>query len=33
MEKWEPIFWIIGSGVAFFALLMLWEMIKNKRRN
>lgn len=32
MEKWEPIFWIIGSGLAFFVLLMLWESLKNKKK-
>lgn len=32
MGKWEPIFWIIGSGVGFFVLLMLYESLKNKRK-
>lgn len=32
MEKWEPILWIIGCGLVFFVLLMLWESLKNKRR-
>jgi len=32
MEKWEPILWIIGSGLVFFVFLMLWESLKNKRR-
>lgn len=32
MGKWEPIFWIIGSGLGFFALLMLFETIKSKKK-
>jgi hypothetical protein len=28
MEKWEPLLWIFGSGVAFFLFLMLLESIK-----
>ena len=32
MDKWEPIFWIIGLCVAFFAVLMILDYIKTKRR-
>jgi len=32
MGKWEPIFWIIGSGVGFFGLLMLVESLKSKNK-
>jgi hypothetical protein len=32
MGKWEPIFWIWGSGVAIFALLMLYESLKSKKK-
>jgi hypothetical protein len=28
MEKWEPVFWIVGSGLVFFVLLMLFETLK-----
>jgi hypothetical protein len=35
MGKWEPIFWIFGSGVAFFIFLMLLESLKGfkKKKN
>jgi heme/copper-type cytochrome/quinol oxidase subunit 1 len=32
MDKWEPIFWIIGLCVAFFAVLMVLDYLKMKRR-
>jgi hypothetical protein len=32
MGQWEPIFWIIGSGVGFFALLMLFESLSTKKK-
>jgi len=32
MGKWEPIFWIIGSGLGFFVLLMLFETLKSKKK-
>ena len=32
MEKWEPIFWILGSGVGFFILLVLFESLKVNRK-
>jgi len=32
MGKWEPIFWIWGSGLVFFVLLMLFESLKNKKK-
>lgn len=31
MGNWEPVFWIIGSGVGFFALLLLLESLKGKK--
>jgi hypothetical protein len=30
MEKWLPIFWIIGSGVVFLAILILFEFVKDR---
>lgn len=32
MDKWVPIFWILGLCIAFFAVLMIMEYIKSKRR-
>ena len=32
MGKWEPILWIIGSGLAFFVVLMLFGSIKSKKK-
>jgi len=32
MEKWEPLLWIFGSGVAFFLFLMLLESIKGIKK-
>jgi hypothetical protein len=32
MEKWEPLFWIFGSGIAFFIFLMLLESLKGKKK-
>jgi len=32
MGKLEPIFWIIGSGVAFFGVLMLIQSLKGKKK-
>lgn len=32
MGKYEPILWIIGGGLTFFVLLMVYESIKNKRK-
>jgi asparagine N-glycosylation enzyme membrane subunit Stt3 len=32
MEKWEPIFWIIGLTVLFFAVLMLLDYIRTRKR-
>ena len=28
MEKWLPIFWIIASGVIFFAVLWFIDILK-----
>jgi hypothetical protein len=30
MEKWLPIFWIIASGVIFFAVLWLIDIFKRR---
>ncbi len=32
MDKWMPIFWIIGLCVAFFLILMVMEYLKFKRK-
>lgn len=32
MDKWEPIFWILGLCIAFFAVLMILDYLKMKRR-
>jgi hypothetical protein len=32
MEKWEPVFWIIGLCVVFFAILMLLDFLKTKNK-
>lgn len=32
MEKWLPIVWIIGLCVAFFAVLMVLDYFKMKRK-
>jgi hypothetical protein len=32
LEKWVPIFWIIGLCLAFFAVLMLLDFIKTRKR-
>ena len=32
MEKWTPIFWIIGSGVGFLLLMVLVEQLKIKKK-
>ena len=32
MGKWEPLFWIIGTGVAFLVVLMLLEFLKRKKK-
>jgi len=30
MEKWEPILWIIVTGVGWFALLLALEYLKGQ---
>ena len=30
MEKWLPIFWIIGSGAVFLAVVILFEFVKDR---
>jgi asparagine N-glycosylation enzyme membrane subunit Stt3 len=32
MERWEPIFWIVGLCLAFFAVLMVLDYIKTKKK-
>ncbi len=32
MDKWLPIFWIIGLCVAFFVVLMVLDYLKMKRK-
>jgi len=32
MDKWVPIFWIVGLCVAFFAVLMVLDYLKMKRK-
>ena len=32
MEKWIPIFWILGLCLAFFGILMLIDYLKNRKR-
>jgi hypothetical protein len=33
MGKWEPIFWIFGVGLAWFALLLVLELLKSNGKN
>jgi hypothetical protein len=33
MGKWEPILWIIGSGIGILLLLVLGEYLKKNRKN
>jgi LPS O-antigen subunit length determinant protein (WzzB/FepE family) len=32
MGNWEPILWIIGTGIAFFLVLMALEFLKRQKR-
>jgi beta-lactamase regulating signal transducer with metallopeptidase domain len=32
LEKWVPVFWIIGLCVGFFVVLMLLDYLKTKKR-
>ena len=32
MEKWAPIFWIIGAGIAFLLFLVMLELVKRKKK-
>jgi hypothetical protein len=32
MGKWEPLLWIVGSGVGFFLFLMLLESLKPTKK-
>jgi hypothetical protein len=33
MGNWEPIFWIIGGSLTFFAFLILVEFLKSIRKS
>jgi hypothetical protein len=30
MERWVPVFWILGLGIAVFALIMLMDFLKER---
>jgi hypothetical protein len=32
MGTWEPVFWIFGSGAAYFGLLLILDTVKNRRK-
>ena len=32
MGSFEPLFWIVGSGVAFFVFLLLLESVKGIKK-
>lgn len=32
MEKWTPVFWIVGSGVGFLLLTILFDQLKMKMK-
>jgi len=32
MEKWEPVFWILGVAIVFIAVLMILDYLKTKTR-
>ena len=32
MDKWEPIFWIMGLCIGFFAVLMILDYVKTSGR-
>jgi len=32
MEKWVPVFWIIGICLGFFLVLMILDFLKMKRK-
>lgn len=32
MGKWEPLLWIVGSGVGFFLFLMVLESLKHIKK-
>jgi hypothetical protein len=37
MEKWTPIFWIVGGGVGYLSLLIVFDtmksMFKGRKKN
>ena len=32
MEKWMPIFWILGIGIAILALLLVIDLLKSNKK-
>jgi hypothetical protein len=32
LERWMPVFWIVGLCVGFFVVLMLLDYLKTKKR-
>ncbi|HEY3305518.1 MAG TPA: hypothetical protein VGL70_18500 [Candidatus Binatia bacterium] len=32
MEKWMPVFWILGIAIGFLAVLMILDYVKTKTR-
>ena len=32
MGKWEPLLWIVGSGIGFCLFLMLLESLKRTKK-
>jgi hypothetical protein len=32
MEKWLPVFWILGIAIVFIAVLMVLDYVKTKAR-
>ena len=33
MDKWLPVFWIIGIAIGFIAVLMVLDYVKTKTRS
>ena len=33
MEKWMPVFWILGIAIVFIAVLMVLDYVKTKTRS
>jgi hypothetical protein len=30
MERWIPVFWILGLGIGVFALILLLDLVKER---